>query len=74
MPSVSNTINSVAMAICCRTVPLMADGHPLQSEALQSATLRDTMIQQLTIFTSEVTRIAREFGADGKLGGQPPGA
>ncbi len=28
------------------------------------------MIKQLSVFTSEVTRVAREVGADGKLGGQ----
>ena len=28
------------------------------------------MIQQLSVFTSEVTRVAREVGTDGKLGGQ----
>ena len=28
------------------------------------------MIEQLSVFTSEVTRVAREVGTDGKLGGQ----
>ena len=28
------------------------------------------MIQQLGVFTAEVTRVAREVGTDGKLGGQ----
>src|SRR5262245_66405290 len=28
------------------------------------------MIQQLSVFTAEVTRVAREVGSDGKLGGQ----
>src|SRR5207248_1497210 len=30
----------------------------------------NTMIEQLSVFTSEVTRVAREVGTDGKLGGQ----
>ena len=30
----------------------------------------NTMIQQLGVFSSEVTRVAREVGASGKLGGQ----
>src|SRR5262249_14495413 len=30
----------------------------------------NTMIQQLSVFTSEVTRVAREVGTEGKLGGQ----
>ena len=28
------------------------------------------MIEQLSVFTSEVTRVAREVGIEGKLGGQ----
>ncbi|MGC4086907.1 MAG: hypothetical protein QM756_03205 [Polyangiaceae bacterium] len=28
------------------------------------------MIEQLSVFTSEVTRVAREVGTEGKLGGQ----
>src|SRR5690242_12794452 len=28
------------------------------------------MIEQLSVFTAEVTRVAREVGTDGKLGGQ----
>jgi HAMP domain-containing protein len=37
---------------------------------LRSATIVNTMIKQLGVFTSEVTRVAREVGTDGKLGGQ----
>src|SRR5262249_26845148 len=36
----------------------------------RSATIVNTMIRQLGVFTSEVTRVAREVGTDGKLGGQ----
>ena len=39
-------------------------------EFLQSATIVNTMIKQLGVFTSEVTRVAREVGTEGKLGGQ----
>src|SRR5205823_4759700 len=46
------------------------DGRPLQGEFLRLATIVNTMIQQLGVFTSEVTRVAREVGTDGKLGGQ----
>src|SRR6185436_8793419 len=34
------------------------------------ATIVNTMIQQLGVFTSEVTRVAREVGTEGKLGAQ----
>src|SRR5207302_4445327 len=46
------------------------DGRPLQGEFLRLATIVNTMIEQLGVFTSEVTRVAREVGTDGKLGGQ----
>src|SRR5262249_22532401 len=37
---------------------------------LRAANIVNTMIQQLSVFTSEVTRVAREVGTEGKLGGQ----
>src|SRR6202034_1561538 len=39
-------------------------------EFLRSAKLVNKMIEQLSVFTSEVTRVAREVGTEGKLGGQ----
>ena len=52
------------------TMRLDVDGRPLKGEFLRSATIVNTMIKQLSVFTSEVTRVAREVGTDGKLGGQ----
>ncbi len=49
---------------------LDVDGRPLEGEFLRSANIVNTMIQQLGVFTAEVTRVAREVGTDGKLGGQ----
>src|SRR5205809_701063 len=49
---------------------LDVDGRPLKGEFLRSATIVNTMIKQLSVFTSEVTRVAREVGTEGKLGGQ----
>src|SRR5437762_4056554 len=46
------------------------DGRPLEGEFLRSAKIVNTMIEQLSVFTSEVTRVAREVGTEGKLGGQ----
>src|SRR5947208_17200302 len=40
---------------------------PLMNEM---ATVFNGMVDQLALFTSEVTRVAREVGTDGKLGGQ----
>ena len=42
----------------------------VEGEFLRSANIVNTMIQQLGVFTAEVTRVAREVGTDGKLGGQ----
>ena len=49
---------------------LEVDGRPLKGEFLRSATIVNTMIEQMSAFTSEVTRVAREVGTEGKLGGQ----
>jgi HAMP domain-containing protein/CheY-like chemotaxis protein len=67
---VTRTIAAVAKGDLLQTVPLDVDGRPLQGEFLRSATIVNTMIKQLNVFTSEVTRVAREVGTDGKLGGQ----
>ncbi len=42
-------------------------GDPLMDEI---AAIFNSMTDQLALFTSEVTRVAREVGTDGKLGGQ----
>jgi HAMP domain-containing protein/CheY-like chemotaxis protein/signal transduction histidine kinase len=67
---VTRTISAVAKGDLLQTMPLDVDGRPLKGEFLRSATIVNTMIKQLSVFTSEVTRVAREVGTDGKLGGQ----
>src|SRR5439155_1380263 len=67
---VTRAIAAVAQGDLLQTVRLDVDGRPLRGEFLQSATIVNTMIKQLNVFTSEVTRVAREVGTDGKLGGQ----
>jgi HAMP domain-containing protein/CheY-like chemotaxis protein/signal transduction histidine kinase len=67
---VTHAIAAVAQGNLTRTVRLDVDGRPLEGEFLRSANIVNTMIQQLGVFTSEVTRVAREVGTDGKLGGQ----
>jgi HAMP domain-containing protein len=73
---VTGAISAVAEGHLDQTLRLDVDGRPLQGEFLRSATIVNTMIQQLSVFTSEVTRVAREVGSAGKLGGQAvvPGA
>ncbi len=68
--AVTHAIAAVAQGDLLRTVPLDVDGRALKGEFLRSATIVNTMIKQLGVFTSEVTRVAREVGTDGKLGGQ----
>jgi len=68
--AVTRTVTAVARGDLLQTVPLDVDGRALKGEFLRSATIVNTMIKQLSVFTSEVTRVAREVGTDGKLGGQ----
>src|SRR5213595_1948799 len=67
---VTRAVAAVAQGDLLQTVQLDVDGRPLGGEFLQSATIVNTMIKQLGVFTSEVTRVAREVGTEGKLGGQ----
>jgi HAMP domain-containing protein/CheY-like chemotaxis protein/signal transduction histidine kinase len=67
---VTRAIAAVAKGNLTQTVRLDVDGRPLEGEFLRSANIVNTMIQQLGVFTEEVTRVAREVGTDGKLGGQ----
>jgi HAMP domain-containing protein/signal transduction histidine kinase/CheY-like chemotaxis protein len=67
---VTRVIGAVAQGDLLQTVRLDVDGRPLKGEFLQSASIVNTMIRQLGVFTSEVTRVAREVGTEGKLGGQ----
>src|SRR6516165_8593619 len=55
------------------SIRLPASRDPLMNEI---AAVFNGMNDQLALFTSEVTRVAREVGSDGKLGGQAqvPGA
>ncbi|WP_009963887.1 HAMP domain-containing protein [Verrucomicrobium spinosum] len=67
---VTRTIGAVAKGDLSQSMALEADGRGLEGEFLHSAQLVNRMIDQLSVFTSEVTRVAREVGTEGKLGGQ----
>jgi HAMP domain-containing protein/CheY-like chemotaxis protein/signal transduction histidine kinase len=67
---VARTIGAVAKGDLGQSMELEVDGRALRGEFLRSAKLVNTMIEQLSVFTSEVTRVAREVGTEGKLGGQ----
>jgi HAMP domain-containing protein len=67
---VARTIGAVAKGDLGQSMELEVDGRALRGEFLRSAKLVNSMIEQLSVFTSEVTRVAREVGTEGKLGGQ----
>jgi HAMP domain-containing protein/signal transduction histidine kinase/CheY-like chemotaxis protein len=67
---VARVIGSVAKGDLSQTMVLEADGRPLRGEALRLGTVVNTMVGQLNAFASEVSRVAREVGTEGKLGGQ----
>ena len=67
---VTRTISAVAKGDLQQAMSLEVDGRALKGEFLRSATIVNTMIAQMSAFTSEVTRVAREVGTEGKLGGQ----
>ena len=56
---VTRAIGAVAQGNLAQTVRLDVDGRPLEGEFLRSANIVNTMIQQLSVFTSEVARVAR---------------
>jgi HAMP domain-containing protein/CheY-like chemotaxis protein len=67
---VTRAVGGVAKGDLGQSMALEVDGRPLEGEFLRSAQLVNRMIDQLSVFTSEVTRVAREVGTEGKLGGQ----
>jgi HAMP domain-containing protein/CheY-like chemotaxis protein/signal transduction histidine kinase len=67
---VSRVIGAVAKGDLSQTMTVEFDGRPLKGEFLRTATTVNTMVSQLSAFAAEVTRVAREVGTEGKLGGQ----
>src|SRR4051794_11920430 len=67
---VARVIGSVAKGDLSQSMVLELDGRPLRGEALRLATMVNTMVAQLNGFAGEVSRVAREVGTEGKLGGQ----
>ncbi|MEH2437434.1 MAG: HAMP domain-containing protein [Nostoc sp.] len=66
----TRVIRSVANGDLSQTIATEIDGRPLQGEFLQTANIVNTMVDRLGSFASEVTRVAREVGTEGKLGVQ----
>jgi len=67
----ARVIGAVAKGDLSQTMALeTAEGRPLEGQFLRTAKTVNTMVDQLASFASEVTRVAREVGTEGKLGGQ----
>jgi HAMP domain-containing protein/signal transduction histidine kinase/DNA-binding response OmpR family regulator len=67
---VSRVIGAVAKGDLSQSMTVEIDGRPLRGEFLRIGKVVNTMVEQLASFASEVTRVAREVGTEGKLGGQ----
>src|SRR5437868_7813428 len=66
----SRVIGAVARGDLAQRMSVDFDGRRLKGEFLRTVQTVNTMVDQLSTFTSEVIRVAREVGTEGKLGGQ----
>jgi signal transduction histidine kinase/HAMP domain-containing protein/CheY-like chemotaxis protein len=67
---VARVIAAVAEGDLSQQMALDIAGQPVKGEFLRIGTTVNTMVDQLSSFADEVTRVAREVGTEGKLGGQ----
>jgi HAMP domain-containing protein/CheY-like chemotaxis protein/signal transduction histidine kinase len=67
---VARVIIAVAEGDLSQKMALEIEGKPVRGEFLRIGTTVNTMVDQLRSFAAEVTRVAREVGTEGKLGGQ----
>jgi HAMP domain-containing protein/signal transduction histidine kinase/ActR/RegA family two-component response regulator len=66
----ARVITSVAKGDLSQKMTLEIEGTPLKGEFARIGMTVNTMVDQLNSFASEVTRVAKEVGTEGKLGGQ----
>ncbi|RYG66024.1 HAMP domain-containing protein, partial [bacterium] len=67
---VARVITAVAEGDLSQKMALQIEGTPVKGEFLRIGTTVNTMVDQLSSFAAEVTRVAKEVGTEGKLGGQ----
>ncbi len=67
---VARVITSVAKGDLSQKMSLEIDGRAIKGEFLRIGNTVNAMVDQLNSFASEVTRVAKEVGTEGKLGGQ----
>jgi HAMP domain-containing protein/signal transduction histidine kinase/CheY-like chemotaxis protein len=67
---IARVIEAVAEGDLGQKMALKIEGQPVKGEFLRIGTAVNSMVDQLSSFADEVTRVAREVGTDGRLGGQ----
>src|SRR5688500_8784710 len=67
---VARVIQAVAEGDLTQKMQLKIEGQPVKGEFQRIGTTVNSMVDQLSSFSNEVTRVAREVGTEGKLGGQ----
>ncbi len=67
---IAHVISSVAKGNLSQEMPEQIGDHKLEGEFLRISKEVNYMVKQLNLFSMEVTRVAREVGSEGKLGGQ----
>ena len=67
---VARVIVAVAAGDLTQKMALTIEGQPLKGEFARIGTTVNAMVDQLGSFADEVSRVAREVGTEGKLGGQ----
>jgi HAMP domain-containing protein/signal transduction histidine kinase/DNA-binding response OmpR family regulator len=67
---VARVLIAVAEGDLTQKMALEIEGQPVKGEFLRIGTTVNSMVDQLSSFAAEVTRVAKEVGTDGKLGGQ----
>ena len=70
---VARVISAVADGDLTQKMAMEIDGQPVKGEFLRIGKTVNAMVDQLSSFAAEVTRVAKEVGTDGKLGGQARG-
>ncbi|HSD75905.1 MAG TPA: HAMP domain-containing protein, partial [Solirubrobacteraceae bacterium] len=67
---VARVIQAVARGDLSQKMALTIEGQPVKGEFARIGTTVNAMVDQLSAFADEVTRVAHEVGTEGMLGGQ----
>src|SRR2546426_778612 len=67
---IARAMAGIAKGDLSQKLSLDVDGVSLQGEFARTVRIINTMVDLLSSFAAEVTRVAREVGTEGKLGGQ----